>query len=242
MTVQATADNKGFHPHGLNNRGGPPAFFNKQVTTNQPPIWSQMSSANQLKAKFGIHQQQHQHQQQPNHGSQMAPNSPSKGIGQRWESSLIDQRHGLSNDTPDAADKWRGALQLEPRTPSEPRAVAAQVPPRDPRCHIGSSEGGTVDVRRGFAPSEVKRDAEQRQFLTDLSKRIFSNPTTHQNGRKRSLSATRVTSSVASNATKTHPLQRGRSFHRSHHQLMVYNSQKKLQPHESSISFPRHPS
>ena len=219
MTVQATVDNKGFHPHGLNSRGGPPAFFNKQVPTNQPPIWSQMSSANQLKAKFGIHQQQQQ--QQPRHGTQMAPNSPSKGIGQRWESSLKEQR-----DSPEALDKWSGALQLEPRSPSEPRAVAAQVPPRDPRCHIGS-EGGTVDVRRGFAPSEVKRDAEQRQFLTDLSKRIFSNPTTHQNGRKRSLSATRVTSTVASNTTKTHPLQRGRSFHRSHHQLMVYHTAKK---------------
>ena len=86
-------------------------------------------------------------------------------------------------------------------------------------------DASSVDVSRVFAPSQIKKDAEQLQFLTDLSKRIFSNPTTHQNGRKRSLSASRLALAAAAsnnnNSTnQTHPLQRGRSFHRSAHHMV----------------------
>ena len=74
-----------------------------------------------------------------------------------------------------------------------------------------------VDLNRGFTPSEVMKNSDQRQFLTDLSLRIFSNPVTHNNGRKRSLSAARLqskeTEASPPPATRTHPLQRGRSFH-----------------------------
>ena len=63
-----------------------------------------------------------------------------------------------------------------------------------------------VDDGRGFVPSEVAKDPNQKEFLTNLSKRIFSNPgtkviqeelqrrrTEHNNSddRKRSLSAGR---------------------------------------------------
>ena len=59
-----------------------------------------------------------------------------------------------------------------------------------------------VDEARGFIPSEVAKDPNHKEFLTDLSKRLFSNPATktrqlglqHKNeeqNRKRSLSAGR---------------------------------------------------
>ena len=59
-----------------------------------------------------------------------------------------------------------------------------------------------VDEARGFIPSEVAKDPSQKEFLTDLSKRIFSNPATksrqlelrnmeEEKNRKRSLSAGR---------------------------------------------------
>ena len=59
-----------------------------------------------------------------------------------------------------------------------------------------------VDDKRGFVPSEVAKDPDQKEFLINLSKRIFSNPATksrqlelrnmeEEKNRKRSLSAGR---------------------------------------------------
>merc|ERR1719414_2297350 len=66
----------------------------------------------------------------------------------------------------------------------------------------------TVDDKRGFVPSEVAKDPDQKEFLINLSKRIFSNPDTkviqeemqrrrkreiNNENRKRALSAGRNT-------------------------------------------------
>ena len=65
-----------------------------------------------------------------------------------------------------------------------------------------------VDDKRGFVPSEVAKDPNQKEFLINLSKRIFSNPDTkiiqqemqrrrteevNNENRKRALSAGRNT-------------------------------------------------
>ena len=84
------------------------------------------------------------------------------------------------------------------------------------RCEV--KKDTSVDVERGFVPSEVKKDERQREFLTDLSKRIFSN-------RKRSLSASRSLSGQGT-SSQTHPLQRGRSFHSRFRVHKTFNTSK----------------
>jgi hypothetical protein len=43
-----------------------------------------------------------------------------------------------------------------------------------------------VDEKRGFTPSDVAKDPAKKEFLTNLSKKIFSPPTTNNNLKKHS--------------------------------------------------------
>ena len=108
------------------------------------------------------------------------------GIGLRWE-----MQHSQESSTfPASLSSWKGGKKnVFSKSHSNIQDLA-------------------IDDKRGFIPSEVAKDPNQKEFLINLSKRIFSNPDTkiiqeemqrrrteetNSDNRKRSLSAGRKT-------------------------------------------------
>jgi hypothetical protein len=106
------------------------------------------------------------------------------GIGLRWE-----MQHSQESSTfPASLSSWKGGKKnVFSKSHSNIQDLA-------------------IDDKRGFIPSEVAKDPNQKEFLINLSKRIFSNPDTkiiqeemqrrrteetNSDNRKRSLSAGR---------------------------------------------------
>jgi hypothetical protein len=73
------------------------------------------------------------------------------GIGLKWEMQHSQESSSLSS--------WNGKKSVFSKSHSNIQDLV-------------------IDDERGFVPSEVAKDPTQKEFLTNLSKRIFSNPGT----------------------------------------------------------------
>ena len=154
------------------------------------------SSAIQLKAKFG-----HGRKNDNNNNNEefrtkdySKGNTNAKPLGESHDRKMKSHlEHGVTNKnkveketkisapfTPPSTRKGGGiGLKWEMQHSQESSSLTSW---RTKENHFSKSHSNiqdlVVDDERGFIPSEVAKDPSQKEFLIDLSKRIFSNPAT----------------------------------------------------------------
>lgn len=156
------------------------------------------SSAGQLKAKFcsSFHHSERDGGP-PKPEAKLLEGSKSKMVhNQQWQSRVARNQDAGS------------AGSAGSKKPGDQRSGGSCTAP--PSITRASDTDG-VEVQRGFAPSDIAKDPDKRDFLTHLSRKIFSNPSNGPEqqllARKRSLSACRQSESRTSH--------RGSGFHHS---------------------------
>jgi hypothetical protein len=203
MTVQAANRNANqHHPSGTNSK-----FSGGDLDSGKNPIglkfephqqkYLSTSSAIQLKAKFG-----HGRKNDNNNNNDVSPGKDySKDHGNVKPIDEVHDRkiksnlnHGVTNKnkfekeakisapfTPPNTRKGGGiGLKWEMQHSQESSSSLTSWKTRENNLSKSHSniQDLVVDDGRGFIPSEVAKDPNQKEFLIDLSKRIFSNPAT----------------------------------------------------------------
>lgn len=229
MTVQAANRNANqHHPNATSSK-----FLGGDLDGGKNPIGSKFephqqkylstSSAIQLKAKFG-----HGRNTDNNNNNEGLPHDCSKGhtnvkpfdgvherkIKSNLEHDVINKNTFVKEAnisapfTPPNTRKGGGiGLKWEMQHSQESSSLTSWKTRENNNFSKSHSniQDLVVDDGRGFIPSEVAKDPNQKEFLIDLSKRIFSNPATKiiqeelqqkEANRKRSSSAGRNAGSL----------------------------------------------